>query len=888
MASPKHWLYTIPLRLRSLLRRDAAERELSEELRYHLEQKTREFVAAGLTLEEARRKAMREFGGVELSKENCRDARRVNFLEDFVQDVSFGLRMFRQSPAFALVAIFTLALGIGANTAIFSVVNGVLLRPLPYNSAERLTVVWEKNSDGSPENVGYATYLDWTAQNKSFAQLAIYSSWQPVLQIGEPEQLSGLRVTSNYFRTLGVHPEIGRDFLPAEDVPNANKVVMLSHSLWQRKFNSDPNIAGKAINMNATQYIVAGVLPASYQSLMNQDPRGGEVEIWRVLGYDVSQTWACRTCHHLVVIGRLRDGVTMTQANAEMDTISAGLTKAYPKEYDDAGVILTPVREQLLGGASKPLYILFAAVSFVLLVACANLANLLLARATNREREVAVRTALGATRGRIIRQLLAETCVLGLLGAAMALLPAYWTPKVLALVGGSDLPRLDQIQLDWRVLFFTVCIALATAVTAALAPAYRLSRTGVLDALQEGSRGSGGIAGRRLRGLLIVSEVALSLTLLISAGLLLRSLSRLLVVSPGFDPHNVLSMQTSVLGQRFNDNVVVRQYFAEAVERLGALPGVLSAGAASELPLAGNMDRYGFHAEGKIHANPEEDPSAERYCITPGFLETMHIQLLRGRDISPTDSATTPQVLLIGETTARRMWPGEDPIGKQVKLGSLDRPWWTVVGVVEDVRHVGLDVPPDMQMYVPHQQWPYPDGLMNFVIRTAGLPTAVSSAAQQAIHSVDPTQPISRIAPLENYIGLSVRARRFALILIGAFAAIALLLSLIGIYGVTAYGVAQRTREIGIRAALGAQRIELLGLLLGQEMLLVACGVVAGVFTSLALTRFLGSLLFGVQPTDPLTFVGVVLLLVAVSALACLLPARRAMRVDPMVALRYE
>src|SRR6267142_2765490 len=354
-------------------------------------------------------------------KEVVRSAGWETFVETCWQDLRFALRMLRKSPGFTAVAVLTLALGIGANTAIFSLVNGVLLRPLPYRNPNRLTMVWEKSRDGSRENVGYATYLDWKSQNKSFEEIAIYSSWQPVLQVGEPEQLNGLRVTSNYFRTLGIRPEIGRDFLPEEDAPTGNKVVMLSHSLWQRKFNSESNIVGKPINMNATQYIVAAVLPARYQSLMNQDPRGGVVEIWRVLGYDVSQPWACRTCHHLVAIGRLRDGVAITQANAEMDTISAALSKAYPKEYDDIGVILTPIREQLLGPASTPLYVLLGAVSFVLLVACANLANLLLSRATDREREVAVRTVLGATRGRIIRQLLAENCVLGLLGAAAGL-----------------------------------------------------------------------------------------------------------------------------------------------------------------------------------------------------------------------------------------------------------------------------------------------------------------------------------------------------------------------------------------------------------------------------------------------------------------------------------
>jgi putative ABC transport system permease protein len=861
---------------------------LKEELSRFLEMAAEEKIKQGMSRRDALRAVRLEHGGLEIAKEEVRSAGWESFLETSWQDLRLAARMLRKNPSFAVVAVLTLALGIGANTAIFSLVNGVLLRPLPYRSPDRLTILWEKGRDGSPENVGYATYLDWKTQNKSFEQLAIYSSWQPVLQIGEPEQLSGLRVTSNYFRTLGVHPEIGRDFLPEEDSPNTNKVVMLSHSLWQRKFDSDPNIAGKLIDMNATQYIVAGVLPANYQSLMSQDPRGGTVEIWRVLGYDVSQPWACRTCHHLVAIGRLRDGVAITKAGAEMDTISAALSKAYPKEYDDSGVILTPIAEQLLGPASTPLYILLGAVSLVLLVACANLANLLLARATNREREVAVRTALGATRGRIIRQLLAETCVLGLLGAAAGLVPAYWMPRVVALVGTGDLPRLDQVRLDWRVLLFTVGIALLTGIAAGLAPAYRLSRTGVHGSLQEGARSSGSITNRRLRGLLIVSEVALSLTLLISAGLLLRSLSRLLVVSPGFDPANVLSMQTSVLGERFNHNEIVRQYFADAVERLRALPGVQSAAAASQIPLAGNMDRYGFHAEGKIHANPEEDPSAERYCITPGFLETMRIPLLRGRDISPADTATAPQVLLISDTTARRMWPGEDPIGKRVKLGGVDKPWWTVVGVTGDVHHVGLDAAPDMQMYIPHEQWPFPDGLMIFVIRSAGVPAAISSAAQQAIHSLDPTQPISRITPLENYVGLSVQGRRFALILIGVFAAIALALSVVGIYGVTAYSVAQRTREIGIRVALGAQRGELFGLLLRQGMLLVMYGVIAGVLASVAFTRFLASLLFDVQPTDPATFASVMLLVAVAAAAACFIPARRAMRVDPIVALRYE
>ncbi|HKW90173.1 MAG TPA: ABC transporter permease [Candidatus Acidoferrales bacterium] len=875
-------------RFANLFHRSKLDEEIEAELRSHIEMRTADNMAAGMSPEQARRQAVLRFGSRAAMKERVIAADAQMFLDSLWQDLCYGLRILRKSPAFTAVAILTLALGIGANTTIFSLVNGVLLRPLPYRNPDRLTIVWEKDREGSRDNVGYATYLDWKAQSKSFEQLAVYSSWQPVLQVGGPEELNGLRVTSNYFRTLGIKPEIGSDFTPEEDTPKANKVVMLSHSLWYRKFNSDPAVIGKTIEISGGQYIVAGVLPASYQSLMTQIPSAGTVEIWRVLGYDVSQPWACRTCHHLVAIGRLRDGVPFTQATAEMDTISAALSKAYPKEYDDSGVILTPIYNQLLGPASSQLYILFVVVSFVLLVACANLANLLLARATNREREIAVRAAIGATRGRIIRQLLAENCVLGLLGAASAIIPAFWTPKFLAVIGPGDLPRLDQVHLDWRVLLFTTAVGLSTVIAAGLAPALQLSRTDAQESLKDGARVGGKVASRRLRGLLVMSEVALSLTLLIGTGLLVRSLSRLFAVSPGFDPVNVLTMQTSAIGQRFSDNNIVRQYFAYAVDRLSALPGVQSAAAASQIPLAGNVDKYGFHVEGKIHPNPEEDPSAERYCVTPGFLETMHIPLLRGRDISAADTAKAPQVLLVSETTAHRMWPGEDPIGKRVKLGGVDQPWWTVVGITGDVHHVGLDAAPDMQVYVPHQQWPFPDNQMVFVIRTTGAPLGISSAAQQAIHSLDSSQPISHIAPLENYVELSVQDRRFALILIGAFAAIALALSLVGVYGVTAYSAAQRTREIGIRVALGAQRHELLGWLLRDAMLWVACGVIAGVFASVVLTRFLASMLFDVRPTDPLTFTIVVLLVVAISTAACYVPARRAMRVDPMVALRYE
>ena len=871
-----------------MTRRKRMLQELDEDIRDHLDRETQNNIERGMTPEEARYAALRKFGNVTRVKEETREVWSFVWLEQLLQDIRLGFRMLRKSPGFTAVAILTLALGIGANTAMFSVVNGVLLRPLPYRDPSRLVMVWEKNQDGTQDNVGYATYLDWKAQNKSFQEMAIYSSWQPVLQVGDPQVLEGLRVTSNYFRTIGVRPELGSDFLPEQDNPNNFHVVMLSHALWARKFNSDPSLVGRAIAINGVSYVVSGVMPANFESLMTQDPRGGTVEIWRVLGYDVSQPWACRTCHHLIALARLRDGVSIEQASAEMYTISAALVKAYPKDYQVPGVILQPLRDHLVGDATTPLYILLGAVSFVLLVACANLANLLLARATNREREVAVRAALGAGRGRIVRQLLCENCVLALFGAAIGLIPVFALPGVLGAMGAAGLPRLADIHMDWRVLALTAFAAVLTGVLSGLAPALRLSNTDLNESLKEGTHASSGGSRQRMRALLVVSEVALSLTLLIGAGLLFRSLRRLINVSPGFDPSQVLTLQDTVLGQKYNDNTVLRQLIAEDVSRLRAVPGVLAAAGVSQLPLAGNIDRYGFHPEGKINANPELDESAERYCITPGFLAAMRIPLLRGRDITDADVETTPWVILISQVTAKRIWPGEDPIGKRVKVGGLDKPWYTVVGIVGDVHHIGLDSSPDMQMYVPHAQWPFPDSSMSFVVRTSGPSASIASAARQAIRSADSTQALSNVVPLENIVSGSVQGRRFVLTLIAAFAAIALLLSAVGIYGVTAYSVAQRTREIGIRIALGAQRAEVLSLLLKQVLLLVLIGLGAGVAASLALTRFLASILFEVKPSDPATFAAVILLLVAVALLACWIPGRRAMRVDPIIALHQE
>jgi putative ABC transport system permease protein len=872
-----------------LFRRNRLDREMDEEIRFHIAERVEYLKASGLSPNQALRRARLEFGGVEKYKEACRETRRLHLLHDLSADVRYGLRMLRKSPGFTAVAILTLALGVGANTAIFSLVNGVLLRPLPFPDPDRLAVVWEKDRGGHPENATFATYTDWKAMSSSFEELALYSQWQPALMAsGDPEQLSGLRVTNNYFRTLGIRPRLGRDFRPEEDTPSTRNVVILGHGLWQRRFGADPNIVGGTITLNTVSYVVAGVLPPDFQSLMSMDPRGGTVEIFGVLGYDASLPWACRTCHHLVAIGRLRPETSFAQANAEMDTISASLFQAYPKDYSASGVILMPLREHLTGHVSGVLYVLLGAVTFVLLVACTNVANLFLARATNRRREMAVRTALGATRGRMVRQLLVENCLAALLGAAAGLIPAYFTPHLLKALGTGDLPRLAEVTLDWRVLSFTLGLALLTGVISGTAPALRLANRDSQGALREDARGSSDATGGRLRGVLVVSEIALSLALLLGAGLLLRSLSRVLSVSPGFDPSHVLTMQISLVGQKYADNKDVRQFFVAGLDRIRVLPGVEAAGATSEIPLGGNMDQYGFHAEGKINANPELDPSAERYCVSPGYRSAMRIPLLRGRDLAETDTPDAPPVILVNETAGRETWPGEDPLGKRVKLGGLDYPWCTVVGIVGDVRQQGLDQAPTMQFYVPHAQWPFPDNGMTFAIRTAGAPAAMAETARQTLRSLDPNQPISRVMPLEGYVGISVQGRRFSLVLVAAFAAIALLLSVVGIYGVTSYAVAARTREIGIRMALGARQSNILSLVLGQGLLLILGGIALGIGVSAALTGFLASMLFEVKPTDPATFIVVPVLMAAVAAAACWFPVRRAVRVDPVLALRHE
>ena len=879
------WWHTIPLRLRSLLRRNQVESELNEELQHHCEQKAREYVASGLPPEEARRKALRDFGGVEQAKENCRDTRRVNFIEDLVQDLHFGLRMFRNSPVFALVAIFTLALGIGANTAIFSVVNGVLLRPLPFPKQEQLMMLWEKNSDGLRSNTSWATFMDWSKMNHSFTEIAAISFWSPTF-IGpnDAETLSGFRVSPTFFNLMGVKFEHGRNFVPAEDVRGNNLVVILSYAFWQRRFGGDPSILGKTIRLGSLDNTVVGILSADFPSVLSFDPRK-PADIYTPLAYNASLPYACRDCHHLRAIARLKDGISISQAGAEMNQISANLYREYPSDYSAPGVILTPLKDYLVGDVSTTLWVLLGSVAFVLLIACVNVANLLLAWAARRNREVALRAALGARRARMIRQFLTESLLLSLLGGAGALLLASVGIVLLQQLRVGNLPRLQNIRLDGWTFAFTFGISVLTGLAFGLAPAFRSSKLDLIEALKETGKSTAGRERHRLRYLLIVSDVALALLLLTGAGLMMKSFVRLLDVKPGLDPSNTLTLTLSLWGPK-SDDAPAAAFFQETLRRVAALPGVESAGIVSQLPLGGNLDMYGIHAEGKSRPNPEDDPSADRYSISPGYLQAMRIPLLRGRTFDDHDIAGSNKVALVNESMARQLWPNEDPIGKRLRMGDTNGPWRTVVGVVGDVLHRGLDAPHTIQIYLPYTQ--FTDSSAILAVRTSGDPASLAPAIRNTIAALDPQVPISDVATMQEVVSASVANQRLGVFLFAIFAAIALFLAALGIYGVISYGVVQRTHEIGIRMALGARRSEVLWLVVTEALRPALLGAALGLIAAFGLTRFLAGLLFGVKPNDPFTFALMFVVSIAVALLAGYAPARRASRVDPMIALRYE
>jgi putative ABC transport system permease protein len=879
------WRYIVPLRLRSLFQRKQVESELSEELQYHLEQRQRDLIAQGVAPKEARHSALREMRGLEQRKEECRDTRRINFLEDLFQDISFGFRMFRNSPVFALVAVVTLALGIGANTAIFSVVSGVLLRPLPFPRQDRLIMLWEKDRDGLRTNTSWADFADFERLNHSFSGLAAMSFWTPTF-VGpnDSETLNGFRVSATFFDLLAVKFAQGRNFLPSEDARGNQMVVILSYSFWQRRFAGDPRILGRTIRLGTVDNVIVGVLPADFPSILSLDPRK-PADIYTPLAYNATLPYACRDCHHLRAMGRLRDGVTLSQANAELNQISDSLARAYPKEYSATGMILIPLKDNLTGEVSTALWVLLGSVGFVLLIACVNVANLLLAWAARRQREVALRSALGARRARIIRQFLTESLLLSFLGGGLGVLLAWAGVVFLQHAHLANLPRLQNVSMDRWALLFAFGICALTGIAFGLLPAFRSSKLDLNEALKETGKTTAGRERHRLRSLLIFADVALALLLLIGASLMMKSFVRLLQVHPGFDASHTLTMTVSLWGPKSQDAPALA-FFEQVLQRVQALPGVESAGVVSQLPLGGNLDMYGIHVEGKTLPNPEDDPSADRYSISPGYLRVMRIPLLRGRQFDDHDTAASPKVVLVNDSMARKFWPGEDPVGKRLRMGDSKGPLRTVVGVVGDVLHRSLDAPHTLQIYLPNAQFTDSDVIL--AVRATNDPVSLISAVRGEIAALDPQVPVSEIATMDEVVSASVTNQRFGAILFFLFAAIALLLATVGIYGVISYSVAQRTHEIGIRVALGAHRGEVLRLIIGEAMRPALWGAAAGLCAAFGLMRLLTGLLFGVRPSDPPTFALVSLILLVVALLACYLPARRATRVDPVIALRYE
>jgi putative ABC transport system permease protein len=799
------------------------------------------------------------------------------------QDIRYGIRSLGKHPGFTAIAVITLALGIGANTAIFSVVNAVLLRPLPFDDPERIVWVWDTQPQLSTTPAALPDFIDWKEQNRSFEHLAAYQSGNMFLDAGDGSSATrvGL-VTPEMFSVFHVSPILGRTFSAEETQPERFRVAVLSHSMWQNRFGSDPNVSGRTIELSGAAYTIIGVMPAGFSY-------PDRAEIWRPLVIDPAKL--DRGPHYLHVVGRLKPGVTLTQAQADMSTIAARLSQQYREKNAGHGVKLEPLTNVVVGDIGLALYVLLGAVGFVLLIACANLANLMLARVGARQKEIAVRTALGASRLRIVRQLLTESIMLAIGGGVVGLLLAIWAVSWVVSLSADTIPRVHEISVDPRMAGFTLLVSVVTGVLFGLAPAIQVSRPDLTDALKESGRGTAGHRRNRLRSALVVSEVALSLVLLVGAGLMIRSFAKLNQVDPGFKPAQVMTLGVTLLRSKYPEDEQVAQLYSQIFERAANAPGVLSAGAISDLPLTGSNISDSFTIEGRPPIAKEAEPSTEYHVVTPRYFESMGIPLLSGRDVAPTDTRQSPNVVVINDVFARRHFAGENPLGHRLRLQGQERDPLLIVGVVSNVRNIGLDEQPTPEAYVPFLQdplFPTYQRSMTIVARTKSDPGAIAGTLRAALPSVDKSLPVYALKPMTEHLRDSLARRRFNLILLSIFSGVALALAAVGIYGVISYGVTQRTHEMGIRMALGAQPRDVLKLVVRQAMMLALAGVGIGLLASWALTRLMKGLLFGVSVTDPMTFVAIALLMTLIALLACLIPARRATKVDPLVALRYE
>jgi putative ABC transport system permease protein len=886
------WLGEFGRRVVMLVRRKQFDDEMEDEIRLHLELREKEHAAKGFTAEEAHMTARKNFGNALITRETSHEAWGWAWLEHLSQDLRFAMRMFAKAPAFTAIAILTLALGIGANTAIFSFVYGVLLAPLPYQNASQLVVLNETTPRVGNVSVSYLNFQDWREQSKKFSQMAYVEKMSFNLAgaaVSQPENITGDAVSPNFLPMMGVQPLLGRDFDPLEEKPGTAPVVLLSYSIWQSHFGGDRNVLGRTITLDGRSFTIVGVLPADYRWLEKSElmlPIG----LWVTGNPDATDRGARGDS---TVVGRLAPGANLAQATAEMEGIAENLAKEYPADNDQFGVRLQSIHDAFVSDTRPAILVLLGAVMFVLLIACANVANLFLVRGAARTKEIALRIAFGASHSRIVRQMLTESFALSLLGGILGLALAASGMRGLTALTPMNALGGATVSLNGAVLLFTAGVVVLAAFIFGLIPALQSTKQDVQSELKEGGRtASVGASQNRLRAALAIAEISLALVLLVGAGLMMKSLYKLMSVDAGIRPERVLTMEMYLSSQRYSKDPAILNFWQQVLERVRALPGVESAAVGTHIPLTDSHGRTDITIEGMALPKPGSFPHPDVHTISPDYVRTLGMALVRGRTFTDADNENGQLVAMVNEKLARQFWPNGDPIGRRFMWGGF-KPnsktppkWITVVGVVGDTKLYGLANPARLEVYDPLRQDPNSD--MNLVVKSRMDPAALTSEIRGAVASIDKDQPIFAIATMNQLKSDSVGTQRLTLVLLGLFSALALVLASIGIYGVISYSVAQRTHEIGIRVALGAQHEDVLRMVLGQGGKIALAGIAIGMAAAFGLTRLMASLLFSVSASDPLTFAGVALLLVLVAMLACYIPARRAMKVDPMVALRYE
>jgi putative ABC transport system permease protein len=860
------------------------ERDLDRELRADLELEAAERQADGLSPEEAYYAARRALGNLSLVKEDVREMWGWNTIERLKQDIVYAFRGMRRSPAFALTAVLSLALGIGANTAIFSIVDAVLLRPLPYRQPGRLAMLWEQGAKDDENFVSPADFRDWRAQSRSFESLAalIHTSFS-ITGGNSPERVAGELISPELFPVLGAAPALGRGFVAADERQVPYVTVILSYGLWQRRFGGDPGAIGKALESNGRKLTIVGVMPKDFDfpsGLIRTPP-----ELWVPLARPPEE-WAVRGFHYLRVIGRLREGVPLAAAGSEMSAIQKRIAAQNPEDAPFGAVRVATLANEISGDVRTPLLVVFAAVFFVLLIACVNVANLILARSSARQREFAVRLALGAGRARLIRQLSTESLLLGMLGGGLGIALAAAMTRGIVAMAPANVPRLSGVRMDSQVLLFTLAVSLLAGVLSGIAPAFGFSARRVSEQLQAGGRGASQASGGGLRSVLVASEIALAIVLVAGAGLMAKSLYRLEQVRPGFRTENILSFFVTLPDAKYSAE---RRpvFFGDLIERIRRIPGVESAGATTALPLSGTDDAYTFEIEGRPRAAGQPMTGAHYRVVSPDYFLTLGIPLLRGRMFSARDTAASVRTAVINDSLARKYFPGEDPVGKRITIGNGRNTGPSeVIGVIKDVNHFSLAARPTAEMYETYLQTP--QSAMTLTVRAAGDPHTLLPAIRRELASLDRDVPLSKVLTMSDLMDDSLAPSRFRGTLLAGFALSAMILAAMGVYGVMAYTLSRRTSEIGIRVALGAQPSQVLELMLGRALRLSVTGVAIGLGAALWLTRFFKGLLFEVAPGDPLTFGAAALILTGAAMAASYIPARRAMKVDPMTALRHE